>query len=74
MFNQLHRTYGDYTFPIEEIGIKKGRDPCDLSLLSNVLAESLEPAVTLASKIATTRAWSLGFGFVDRQRAATKLR
>ena len=74
---------GSQMVPIQgmvgELGIKKGRDLLDLSLFFDVLAFSLKPVAPAASisttTIApTTRAWRLRFGFVDRQRSATKLR
>ncbi len=63
---------------VGELGIKKGRGLLDLSHFSDILVFSLEPATPAASisttAIATTtRAGGLGFGFVDRQRSATKL-
>ena len=77
------KNYEDYTHLIVkmvgELGIKKGRGLLDLSLLSDAVRFSLEPAAPAASisptAIATTtRAGGLGFGFVDCQRSATKLR
>ena len=76
---QPHPADVDYLFPTTEFVIKKGRDPFDLSLLSDILVFSLEPALTFTSKISTTAissttsAWGLWLGFVDCQCAATKL-
>jgi len=75
---QPHPADLDYLSPTTEFGIKKGRDLFDLSLLSDILVFSLEPALTFTSKIpttaiATTSAWGLWLGFVDRQCATTKL-